>query len=185
MKQLNDILARLAKLSPRQRRLVYVAAAILGVALLERVIYAPVSNRLYELDQEIVAKENQLRRNLRNLATREEVLQAYAPYTTHVSPTGSDEATTGRVLKEIEELARKSGLALVNVRPKPATKVDVGKQYPVEVELDTQMAPLIRFIHGLHGSKHLMRVKQLRLDPKGGRGPQVKVYLLINKSVIN
>jgi hypothetical protein len=185
MKQLNDLVARFSKLSPRQRRLVYVAAAIVGLAVLERVIYAPISHRFYELDQEIVAKENQLRRNLKNLATREEVLKAYAPYTAYVSPAGSDEETTGRVLKEIEELARKSGLALLNVRPKPATKVDVGKHYPVEVELDTQMGPLIKFIHGLHGSKQLMRVKQLRLDPKGGRGPQVKVYLLINKSVIN
>jgi hypothetical protein len=43
---------------------------------------------------------------------------------------------------------------------------------------------LTRFIHGLHGSKYLLRVSQLRLDVKGGRGPQVKVYLLINKMVI-
>jgi Tfp pilus assembly protein PilO len=184
MKQLNDLVARFSKLSPRQRVLVYVAAAIVGLAVLERVIYAPISNRLYELDQEIVAKESQLRRNVKNLAARAEVLEAYAPYTTHVSPAGSDEETTGRVLKEIEELARKSGLALINVRPKPATKVDVGKQYPVEVELDTQMGPLIKFIHGLHGSKYPLRVNQMRLDSKGGRSAQVRVYLLINKSAI-
>jgi len=70
------------------------------------------------------------------------------------------------------------------VRPKPATKIDVGKQYSVEIESETDMGPLIRFIHGLHGSKYLLRVTQLRLAPKGGRSPQVKVYLLINETVI-
>jgi hypothetical protein len=90
----------------------------------------------------------------------------------------------GGLLAEIEELARTAGLALVNVRPKPATRGEVDQRYPVEVEFETELGPLVKFIHGLHGSKYLLRVNQLRLDPKGGRGPQVKVYLLINKSVI-
>lgn len=182
LNQLNQILSKLSK---RQRTLLYVTAAIVGVALLERLVYSPVGDRLNELDQEILAKETQLRRNLKNVAAGDEVRKAYLPYMAYASPAGSDEETIGGVLKEIEELARKSGLALGNVRPKPATKIDVGKQYPVEVELETEMSRLIKFIHGLHASKQLLRVNQLRLDPKGGRGPQVKVYLLINKSVIH
>ncbi len=179
--KLNQIVSRL---SPRQRTWLYVTVAIVGLGFVERFVYAPVGGRLEELDQEILVKENQLKKNLTNLAAREGVLKAYAPYTAYASPKASDEEAIGGLLKEIEELARKSGLALVNVRPKPATKIDVGKRYPVEVELETDMGPLIRFIHGLHGSKYPLRVNQMRLDSKGGRSAQVRVYLLINKSAI-
>jgi hypothetical protein len=175
----------LSGLSTRQRTLLALTVALVGVAALERLVYAPVVGRLAELDQEIPLKETQLRRNLKNLAARETVLAAYGPYTTPPATAGSPDETIGGLLTEIEELAGKAGLALVNVRPKPATKVDVGKQYPVEIELETDMGPLIRFIHGLHGSKHLLRVSQLRLDPKAGHGPQVKVHLLITKTVIH
>jgi len=173
-----------SRLSAQQRTLLYVTVGIVGLALLERFVYAPVGGRFDDLDQELVVKETQLRRNLKSLAAREGVLAAYSPYTAYASTVASDEETIGGLLKEIEELARKSGLALLNVRPKPATKTDLGKQYPVEVELETEMSPLIRFLHGLHGSKSLLRVNQLRLDLKGGRGPQVKVSLLVTKSVI-
>jgi Tfp pilus assembly protein PilO len=179
--KLNQIVSRL---SPRQRVWFYVTVAIVCVGLVERFVYAPVGGRLEELDQEILVKENQLKKNLTNLAAREGVQKAYAPYTAYASPAASDEEAIGGLLKEIEELARKSGLALVNVRPKPATKIDVGKRYPVEVELETDMGPLIRFIHGLHGSKYPLRVNQMRLDSKGGRSAQVRVYLLIHKSAI-
>jgi len=179
--KLNQLLSRLSK---RQRTLLYVTVGIVALALVERFVGAPLGGRLYELDQEIELKENQLQRNLKTLAGRQAVLDAYAPYAAYVSTTGSEEETIGGLLKEIEELARKSGLALLNVRPKPATTIDAGKRYPVEVELETDMGPLIRFIHGLHGSKYPLRVNQLRLDTKGGRSSQVKVYLLINKSVL-
>jgi hypothetical protein len=179
--KLNQILSGLSR---RQRLLLGATVALVGLAVLERFVYAPVVDRLHELDQEIVQKESQLRRNLRNLAAREGILKAYAPYSAYASPTGSPEETIGGLLAEIEELARKAELTLVNVRPKPATKIDVGKQYPVEIEFETQMGPLIRFIHGLHSSTYLLRVSQLRLDPKAGRGPQVKVSLSISKTVI-
>jgi Tfp pilus assembly protein PilO len=179
--KLNQLLSRL---SQRQRTLLYVTVGIVALALVERFVGAPLGGRLSELDQEIEVKENQLQRNLKTLAARQAVLDAYAPYAAYVSTTGSEEETIGGLLKEIEELARKSGLALLNVRPKPATTIDAGKRYPVEVELETEMGPLIRFIHGLHGSKYPLRVNQLRLDTKGGRSSQVKVYLLINKNVL-
>lgn len=179
--KLNQLFSGLSK---RQRTLLYVTVGVVCLASSEWFVYSPIVSRLHELDQEIVLKESQLRRNLRNLAAREGVLKAYSPYTAYASTAASDEEKIGGLLKEIEGLARKSGLALVNVRPKPATKIDVGKQYSVEIESETDMGPLIRFIHGLHGSKYLLRVTQLRLAPKGGRSPQVKVYLLINETVI-
>ena len=177
----NQLFSRLSK---RESALVYATAIIIVFVSVDRLVYHPIANRFNELDQEILLKENQLKRNLRNLAARETVFNAYSAYAAYGLTAGSDEEEIAGLLNEIEGLARKSGPSLVNVKPKPATRTDFGKQYPVEVELETEMAPLIKFIHGLHSSKHLLRVKQLRLMPKGRRTTQIKVYLLINKTVI-
>jgi len=173
-----------SRLSKKQRTLLYGAGVIIFFASLDRLVYYPVVSRLRELDQEILLKENQLKKNLRNLAAREAVLKTSSAYAAYGLTAGSDEEKTAGLLNEIEGLARKSGLSLVNVKPKPATKINFGKQYPVEVEVETEMAPLVKFIHGLHSSKYLLRVKQLRLVHPEGRSNQVKAYLLIHETVV-
>lgn len=173
-----------SRLSKKERILLYAAGVIIFFALLDRLIYHPIVNRLHELNQEILLQENQLRRILKNLAARETVLNTYSAYAAYALTAGSDEEKIAGLLSEIEGLARKSGLSLVNVRPKPATKTDFGKQYPVEVEVETEIASLIKFIHGLHSSKHLLRVKTFRLMHKEGGTSTMKSYLLISGTVI-
>ena len=173
-----------SRLSKKESTLLYATAIIILFASLDRLVYQPIVNRLNELDQEILLQENQLRRNLRNVAARETILNAYSAYAAYALTAGSDEEEIAGLLNEIEGLARKSGLSLVNMKPKPATTTDFGKQYPVEVEVYTEMTELMTFIHGLHSSKYLLRVKKLRLISRGSRTTQVKGYLLIDKTVI-
>lgn len=170
--------------SKRERILVYATVIIVLLASTERLVFHPIVSRFKELDEEILLKERQLRKNLRDVAARETVRNASSLYANYALSAGSDEEVMARLLNEIEGLARKSGLSLANMKPRPAGKTDVGKQYPVEVEVEAEMASLMKFIHGLHSSKHLLRVKQLRLVPKGSRTAQVNAYLLINETVI-
>ena len=180
MKKLKQLFARL---SPRERAIVYgVAIVVLGLAT-ERLVYQPIVGRLAELDEEILVTEGQVRKNLREIAARETVRAAYEQYATHTAPAGSDEEEMARLLGEIEGLAGAAGVSLLDVRSRPAGVTEVGKHYPVEVEAETGMPALMGFLHGLQSSKHLLRVKQLRVTPKESRGP-VKVYLLIHETVL-
>jgi type II secretory pathway component PulM len=171
-------------LSNRERAFAYATVAVVFIVSMERLVYYPIVSRLNELEQEILVTETHLRRNVRELAAGEAVRAAYAAYTPSASKAGSEDEEVARLLNEIEGLARKAGLSLGNMKPKPAGRIDVGKLYPVEVELESSMAPLMKFLHSLHGSKYLLRVQQLHLVPKGGRSAEVKVYLVINETVI-
>jgi Tfp pilus assembly protein PilO len=97
---------------------------------------------------------------------------------------GADEEEVASLLNEVEGQARKAGLSLLNIKPKPATTTEAGKQYPVEVEVETQMKDLVNFIYGLQSSKYILQVQKLRMVPKGKRKAEVKGYLLINRTVI-
>ena len=172
-----------ARLSARERAIFYGVVAVVAAVAGERFIYQPTVARLHELDEEILATEGQVRRNLREIATRETVRAAYEQYATHAASAGSDEEEMARLLGEIEGLAGTSGVSLLDVRSRPASVTELGKHYPVEIEAETGMAALMGFLHGLQSSKNLLRVKQLRVTPKEGRGP-VKVHLLIHETVL-
>jgi hypothetical protein len=177
-------LAQLSKLSKRERALFYGVVITVSVAATERLVITPITSRLSELDEEILLKETQVRKHWRELAVRDSVRRAYAQYAGYSAAAGSDEEEMARLLAEIEGLASRVGVSLVDVRSRPSSLTDVGKQYPVEIDAETEMAGLVRFLHGLHSSKYLLRVKQMRVAPKESRGTQVKVNLLIQETVL-
>ncbi len=162
----------------------YASVIIIVLGSMDRFVYQPIMNLFNEVEQEILSQEIQLRKNMRFLAARETISNRYSAYAAYVVTTGSDEEEVAGLLNEVEGVARKSGLALLNMKPKPAFTTEFGKQYPVEVEMETQMKELIKFIHGLQSSKYILRVQKLRLVPKGKSKAEVKGYLLINRTVI-
>jgi len=164
--------------------ILYASVIIIVLGSMDRLVYQPIMNLFNEVEQEILSQENQLRKNMRFLATREAISNRYSAYAAYVVTTGSDEEEVAGLLNEVEGVARKSGLDLLNMKPKPAFTTEFGKQYPVEVEMETQMKELIKFIHGLQSSKYILRVQKLRLVPKGKSKAEVKGYLLINRTVI-
>ncbi len=173
-----------SKLSKRERLILYSALLVVFIGALDRLFYRPMVNLFDELNQDIVLQENQLRKNMRYLAAREAIHNRYSAYAAYSVTNGADEEEVASLLNEVEGQARKAGLSLLNIKPKPGTTTEVGKQYPVEVEVETQMNELIKFIHGLHSSKYILRVQKLRLVSKGRSKAEVKGYLLINRTVI-
>ncbi len=182
MAKLKQLFSRLSK---RERLILYVTVIVIFFGLMQRLVYRPIMGHFNELEEKILSQEDQLSKNMRYLAAREIIVNRYSAYAAHAVTSGVDEEEIASLVNEIEGLARKSGLSLVNMKPKPATATEFGKQYPLEVEVETQMAQLIKFIHGLHSSKYILGVKKLRLVPKGKKSAQVKGYLLINKTVIH
>jgi len=173
-----------SKLSKRERVVLYASVIIVVLGSMDRLVYQPIMNLFNELEQEIRSQENQLSKNMRFLAAREAISNRYSAYAAYAVTTGSDEEEVAGLLNEVEGVARKAGLALLNMKPKPAITTVFGKQYPVEVEVETEMTKLIKFIYGLRNSKYILGVKKLRLVPKGKKSSQIKGYVLIQKTVI-
>ena len=182
MAKLKQLFSRLSK---RERLILYVTVIVIFFGLMQRLVYRPIVGHFNELEEKILSQEDQLSKNMRYLAAREIIVNRYSAYAAHAVTSGVDEEEIASLVNEIERLARKSGLSLVNMKPKPATATEFGKQYPLEVEVETQMAQLIKFIHGLHSSKYILGVEKLRLVPKGKKSAQVRGNLLINKTVIH
>ena len=182
---MEKVKAFFAKLSKRERLIFYLTSLVLFLGMMDRLVYQPVVSLLTKLDQEILAQEIQLQKNLKNLALRDAIQLKYAGYAAFTVSSGPDEEEIGSLLNEVEGVARSAGLSLVNMKPKPMAKTSLEKLYPVEVEVEADMASLIKFIHGLHKSKYILGVKKMNLAPKDKKGERIKGYVLIQKTVIN
>jgi len=62
------------------------------------------------------------------------------------------------VLNEIETLATNSNVRIVSMRPKPAQDLDYYKRFAVEIETESDMQSLMKFIFGLKNSPQLLKV---------------------------
>jgi len=173
-----------SKLSKRERLIFYATGLALFLGVMDRIVYQPVMDLFLELDRQILVQENLLRKNLKFLAVRDAVQTRYAEYAAYAVTSGFDEEEIAGLLNAIEGLARDAGLSLVNMKPKPLVTTELGKLYPVEADVVTNMNQLIKFIYGLYNSKYILGVKKMNLAPKGRKSDQIKGYLLIYKTVI-
>lgn len=173
----------LSKLSNREKLILAVAIAVLFGLLIDRSIYQPIAKRFERLDQEIQTQERLHRKNLRYVAVHERIMEEHKRYTGDLSVTGSDEEETARLLNEVEEITRKSGLSIVNMKPQPSRTLDFVKKYAVEIEIRGEMVDLVQFLHELHSSKHLLSSDRIRLSGEK-IGSSVVGYLSITKTVL-
>lgn len=172
------------KLSKKEKFGLSIAMTFLTAALLDRFIISPIKNRFRQINQKIEISEKKLGSALRNLKQKEFITAEYQKYIDYVKKSGSDEEEVAKVLAEIEALARKSSVYLVNTKPQKPREVDFYKEYAVEIETEGDMPSLINFLHQLNTSPLLLRADKLRLSPKARESTVLKASMLITKVLV-
>ncbi len=172
------------KLSKKEKIGLLIAFGFLAAAFLDRLIVAPIRNKIKRINREIEISEKQLSMNLRNIKQKDIIEQKYEKYVDYVKRSGSDEEEVARILGEIEVLARKSSVYLVDTKPQTPKRVDFYKQYMVEIEGEGEMRSIIKFLYELNVSPQLLRAEKVRLSIKAKKRGVIKVSMLITKVLI-
>ena len=175
---------RLAGLSKRERYILYVCIFVVASSLLYSFVVEPTARRWRDLGREILTQRAKLDKNLRVIAREESVRQEYERYAANVRQKGSDEEEMASLLREVETLARGSGVRITDIKPRPVKDMQFYKRYIIEVESEARMRELTRFIYRLQRSSQVLKVERLRLSAKGRRTPLLKSYMLIARVLI-
>lgn len=162
----------------------FVGLGFMVLALLDRMVVSPISSRINRSNQQVSLAEKQLGRHLRNLRQEQVISEEYRKYIKYVKKVGSDEEEVAGILGEIEELARKSAVYLVDIKPQMAKKVNFYKKYSVEVEAEGETESLVDFMYRLNNSPQLLRVAKLRFRLKEKESPIVKAVFIIVKVLV-
>jgi Tfp pilus assembly protein PilO len=169
------------RLAKRERILFYVTVAVVLTALMQKFVFQSLGNKLEALNRDILIQEKALRKSLRTYNLREKILDDYRRYGEYLRIEGTEEEITARLLKDIEKLARKSGVYLVDIKPHPSKEASYYKKFIIEIQTEATMEEVIKFIYYLHKSPLPLRVGKLALVSKKQSRPTIlKGAMFIN-----
>ena len=174
----------LDKLSAKEKIGLSIAFVFLAAAFLDRMLISPIKVRFNALNQQIRIGEKQLGSDIRNLNQKESISEEYGKYFPYIQRSGSDEEEVAKILGEIESLARKSSVYLVDMKPRKPREVDFYKEYTVEIEAQGYMESLMNFIYQLNTSSLLLRVETLRITQTKSGSKTLTASMLITKALV-
>lgn len=151
------------KLTKREGILFYATIVVIMLALMQRFAFRSLGDRLQTLNRDILIQEKALRKSLRTYNLRERILDDYRRYGEYLRTEGSDEEITARLLREIEKLARKSKVYIVDIKPQSPKEASYYKKFVIEVHTETTMQDLVKFLYYLHKSPLPLRAEKLVL----------------------
>jgi type II secretory pathway component PulM len=153
-----SMLAAWNKRSPREQLIAAATALVLGLALLQQLLWVPYQNFQDTLDRRLQAKAIQLAK-----ADAQQRSGAAAKKASIADP------SLAGLLREIETIAGQAKVRLLDV--KPVTREDRGVEnaQAVELELRPTFEALVTFLYELQASPRRMRVEALTLLNEGTR----------------
>ncbi|MFA5143628.1 MAG: type 4a pilus biogenesis protein PilO [Candidatus Omnitrophota bacterium] len=172
-----------ATMSKKERAGIAIAVAILLFAFLDRFVAAPIASKFRKINAETRMNEQQLAQNLRNLNQKDNIDAEYRKYLPYVKANYSDGEEVNKLLEVIENMARKSGLAIGNIKPQPPKQTDLYRYFLIEVEVEGRMDSIVVFLHDLAGSKELFRTTKIYITLKEKETSTARASILVTKVV--
>ncbi len=172
------------KLSKREKLIFYLSISLFLLLVLERMVFSPLVDRLSALNQEIQLKESKLMKGWRIQAKKDQILTEYKKFEIFFKTKASDEEVTSMLLKEMEKIARESGVALSNLKPRPSAARGLYREYWVELQTEAPMEKIITFMYKVNDSQLLLNVDRLILSLKEEGKEDLKAIMVVSAIVI-
>jgi Tfp pilus assembly protein PilO len=182
--KLQDLQDFLSRLSKRERLIFYGAAFFVSLAFFDFLILSPVFSKINSLDTEIRQRELGIKKNLHILAQKDRITVEKAKYVSFSSLKKSDEEEITALLKEIEKLADKHSVYLVDMKPADAKGKGSSNKFYVNLNCEAQMEQIVSFMYGIENSDELLTVDKYQINPKSKDSSIAKCAMSICKVVL-
>lgn len=174
----------IAHLSKREKLIFYIAVIVVCFLLLDKMIIYPIYSHIRNLDQQIKDKETAIRKDLKVLAQKDRIELERAKYASFTNaPKSEEEAMTG-ILKEIEGLAGKASVYLIDMKPGGVKDMGVSKKYTVTLNCEGKMEQITDFIYNIENSRKLLRVERCQINPKSKESSVAQCSMSVSQIVI-
>lgn len=170
---------RVAGLRPGERRLAFMAGAIIGCWVLVSWVVQPLWDQARELRLQVETQQQKLEAISHLLEQGPSVERRYQRLAPYLEPE-DDERTQGSFLNELEALSQRSGVQL-NLKPRPVKREDRVSRFEVELDVEGSQAGLMGFLDALLGMPKLLSIERLRLSTVPTKENWLRVNIVIQK----
>ncbi len=158
------------------------SVVILVVAFI--LVFEPINRYWKKTNNQIQSKTINLAKNQKRIKQAKLIEKEYDNYGAYVKLTGSDEEILAKVLTDVESLAQGSLIRINNIKPQDVKQVDFYKRYAVELNFESNIKQLIKFIYELQKSNNLLCVERLKTKVKPESNELLENNMIVNKIVV-
>lgn len=181
--KLQNIYSFLNRLSKREKLVLYGAVACISLLFLDNSVVNPIVSKMEKLRKDIKEARLGIKRNTRILARKDKILaerEKYAPYFAQYQSTDEEMAS---LLKEIESLANKSSVYLIDIKPAGVEAVEGTTKFFINLNCEAQLEQLFKFMYSIEESSRLLTIEKYRIAPKSQESSIARCGISISKVV--
>jgi len=176
--------AAIKQLPKREKMIFYTAVFFAALIFLERMIVSPVYSKMTALDKELKVNESGISQNLRILAQKDKIIVLKNKYSSYLDNFVSEEIEVSSLLKEIEMLASKASVYLVDMKPAGTKEAGASKKTMINLECEAQMEQIVDFMYHLENSDKLLIIEKYQITPKSKESTVARCSMVIAKVFI-
>ncbi len=175
-----------SRLSKRDKTILYVVSFFIIIILFERIFIHPIYSRFRSLNKEIKEKESSIAKGLRILAQKDKIQNEINKYSSYVNSYRSEEEAITSLLKEIENLANKGSLYIVDMKPQGVKEdKEKTKKYVVTLTCEGQMEQVMDFMYNVENSQILLVIEKYQINPKTKESSIAQCVMTISRTAIS
>lgn len=183
-KKLQGLYAALARLSKREKLILYCTITIISILVLDRLIVSPLFHKMKSSDEQLVQKIAHIRKSIHILTQKDRILSERARYYALMRSLESEQEEVTSILKEIEKIANDSSVYLVDMKPGDTKSIGTSKKYIINLSCEAQMEQLATFMYNIESSNKLLTIEKYQISPKANESSVAVCSMSVSKMVV-
>ncbi|MFH1045531.1 MAG: type 4a pilus biogenesis protein PilO [Candidatus Omnitrophota bacterium] len=181
---MNGILSAFSRRPKREKMIFYAIVFVLALVFLEQLILEPILGKMRALDQEIGTEEARIKKNLHILAQKDTLKKEIDYFDAYAGEQLSQEEQTVGLLQEIEEMANKTALYVIDIKAAGLSETEQLRKFLVKLNCEAQLQQLTNFFYDVESSKKLLKIEDFDIRPKTEGSSVVRCTITISKAVL-
>lgn len=167
-------LEKLKKLKKREKAMVFFTGFLLIIWISYSFVGEPVINKWGRVNKDVKKAKIELQKAIKIYKQKENVNDEYGKLISKFSAKGSNEEEMAAMLNEIELVARQTNVRIINMKPRRTIKKANHRLLSVDIDTESTMRDMLKFIKLLKTSKQSLRIEQITLNSRA-RDPSILI----------
>ena len=172
------------KLEAKQKKNLYIVLFFVVLLVVDRGIIYPIGSAIKRLNEDIMQRKEKIKKDLGVYDQKDRVNEAVSKYEDFLSGTRPKDEEITFLLKDIEILANKSRVYIVDLKPSISKEEGSVIKYFVNLNCEATMGTIIEFLYLLDNINKMFFVEKFRISLKSKDSDLLVCSLVISKVVI-
>lgn len=171
-------------LSTREKRIFFACVTVVLFYLAYYFGYQKIKEEISAQKGYIVQSEKDLKKYAHAVRGEKSIDQKLREYTKLLKQKSSDEAEMTKVLSDIEAVAEKVNIKIINMEPEKIKKIDFYNYFSIDVQAEGPLKKICEFLYALENKTNRFHVDEMRIEKYSMRADALKCQLVVSRFLI-